>query len=68
MDAVGLLSLTALLIRDQSVFITWGGPEDFRGDSLQLGCQKGGGVTHLKIFLREGGFKKYRYSPVDTYL
>ena len=44
-------------LRDQSVFITWGGPEEFRGGSLEIGLPKGG-FTHLKILLREVGVQK----------
>ena len=43
-------------LRDQSAFVTWGGPEEFRGGgggSLEIGLPKGG-FTHLKILLREG--------------
>ena len=53
-----LLDLIAVL-RDQPVFITWGGPEEFRGGSLEIGLPKGGGgVYSLEDFV-EGGFKKY---------
>ena len=42
-------------LRDQSVFITWGGPEDFRGgDSLEIGLPKGG-VYSLEDFVEGGG-------------
>ena len=40
-----------LRLRDQSVFITWGGSEEFRGDSLKIGLPKGG-VTRLTILSR----------------
>ena len=38
-------------LRDQSVFITWCGPEEFRGGSREIGLTKGG-FTHLRILLR----------------
>ena len=41
-------------LRDQSVFITWGGPEEFRRGSLEIGLPKGG-FTHLKILVDGGG-------------
>ena len=44
-------------VRDQSVFITWGGPEEFRGALLEIGLPKGG-FTYLKILLRGGGVQK----------
>ena len=40
-------TFAVIYFRDQSVFITWGGP-----DTFFLG---GGGVTHLKILWRGGG-------------
>ena len=48
-------------IRDQSVFITWGGPEEFRGGSLEIGLPKGG-VYSLEDFVAGGGLKKYLLS------
>ena len=46
------------LFREQSVFITWGGSEEFRGVGwLEIGLPKGG-VDSLKDFV-EVGFKKY---------
>ena len=45
-------------LRDQSVFITWGGPEEFRGGSLEIRLPKGG-VYSLEDFVEGGeGFKK----------
>ena len=55
--------LTRTPLRDQSVFITWGGPEEFRRGSLEIGLPKGG-FTHLKILVDGGGFKKYIYCPL----
>ena len=49
-------------VRDQSVFITWGGPEEFRGASLEIGLPKGG-FTYLKILLRGGS--KNTYYPAE---
>ena len=46
-------------IRDQSVFITWGGPEEFRGGGLTRNWVAKRGVTHLKILMRGGGCQKY---------
>ena len=42
----------SVLLRDQSVFIIWGGSEEFRGVHSKFGCQRGGGGTHLKILSR----------------
>ena len=57
------------ILRDQSVVITWGRPEEFRGGegSLEIGLPKGGGFTHLKILLRGGGGSKNAYT-VQLYL
>ena len=46
-----------LALRDQSVFITWGGPEEFRGGSLEIGLPKGG-VYSLEDFVEGGGVQK----------
>ena len=55
---IGLPNEVLVNIRDQSVVITWGGPEEFRGDSLEIGLPKGG-FTHLKILFR--GVSKNTY-------
>ena len=55
------------ILRDQSVVITWGRPEEFRGGgSLEIGLPKGGGVYSLEDFA-EGGGSKNAYT-VQLYL
>ena len=51
--------LRRVVIRDQSVFITLGGSEEFRGGSPETGLPKGGKVYSLDDFVEGGGFKKY---------
>ena len=53
----------SVLLRDQSVFITRGGSEEFRGGSLETWLPKGGGVYSLEDFV-EGGSKN-TYCPVE---
>ena len=48
------------VIRDRSVFITWGGPEEFKGrggGSLEIGLPIGGGYS-LEDFVEGGGGQK----------
>ena len=46
-------------IRDQSVFITWVGPEEFMGGGFTRNwVAKRGTVNHLKILLRGAGGQK----------
>ena len=42
-------------LRDQSVFITWGGPEEFRGGLTRNWVAKRGGVYSLEDFVEGGG-------------
>ena len=60
---MGLLSIDpGLEIRDQLVFITWGGSEEFRGGSLEIGLPKGGAYS-LDDFVEGGGGSKNTYCP-----
>ena len=55
--------LRSSLFRDQSVFITWGGPKELRGGGVTRNwVAERGGATHLKILL--GGGIKNIYCPV----
>ena len=53
----------SVLLRDQSVFITRGGSEEFRGVHSNFGCQRGVGGYSLEDFV-EGGSKN-TYCPVE---
>ena len=55
--------LSKSVLRDQSVFITWGGSEEFGGGFTKNWVAKRGGVTHLKILSRGGS--KNTYYPVE---
>ena len=56
---MGLLSIDpGLVLRDQLVFITWGGSEEFRGFTRNWLAKRGGGGYSLDDFVEGGGVQK----------